>query len=34
VPWAAFDEAARRELKSALRAARVLQQRIELDYCR
>lgn len=34
VPWAEFDEAARRELKSALRAARVVQQRIELDYCR
>lgn len=34
VPWAELDEAARRELKSALRAARVVQQRIELDYCR
>jgi len=34
VPWTELDADARRALKSALRAARVVQQRIELDYCR
>ena len=34
VPWRELDAAARNEIKQALRAARVLQQRIELDYCR
>lgn len=34
VPWHELDAGDRRELKQALRAARVVQQRIELDYCR
>jgi CBS domain-containing protein len=34
VPWDEFGIDERRELKQALRAARVLRQRIELDYCR
>ncbi|MBL8345088.1 MAG: hypothetical protein JNN03_06580 [Rubrivivax sp.] len=34
VPWHELDASDRRELKQALRAARVVQQRIELDYCR
>lgn len=34
VPWNQLDADARRALKHALRAARVVQQRIELDYCR
>jgi CBS domain-containing protein len=34
VAWADLAEAQRGELKRALRAARLVQQRIELDYCR
>ena len=34
VPWAALGADARLALKQALRAARLVQQRIELDYCR
>ncbi len=34
VQWKELDVEARRALKHALRAARVVQQRIELDYCR
>jgi CBS domain-containing protein len=34
VPWQEFDAADRQELKQALRAAQLVQQRIELDYCR
>lgn len=34
VRWNDLDAAARRTLKQALRAARLVQQRIELDYCR
>ncbi|MBI5717326.1 MAG: hypothetical protein HZC37_06525 [Burkholderiales bacterium] len=34
VPWGDLDADARRELRLALRAARVVQQRIVLDYCR
>ena len=34
VPWAELDTLQRESLKHALRAARVVQQRIELDYCR
>jgi len=34
VRWSDLDVEARRALKQALRAARLVQQRIELDYCR